>query len=284
MRRPTTSRIFGSASGSALGLALALLIPLWSGCGDEGDPVPFIDAAPERGGTITISWQIQDPGDPGATLSCEQVAASGVRLSIIPVGGGSGDVDSFSCNGGMATSREFTPGNYNVELALTAGLQRLATVTMMGATLTANSDTQLDLVSFDVTPRGNLQFQVSNSLSRPNCTAAPAGAGIDEVRIELRDGNDTCVPTTFTIDSDNAATSYASDCQNPTPVICIENDLPITAVVPSGTLELAITGLQGVEPCYSRVARFTAPGNDLVTRLPDQTLLLDELNTSCVTE
>ena len=292
MRRSSPSSALGLAraprmplfTASCIPLVILLVLALASGCGDEGDPTPDVDAAPPAGGTITIAWQIEDPANPGITLTCGQVAASGVRLTIRPVGGGSGDVDSFSCDGGMATTRDFNPGQYNMELALTAGLKDLVVVPVMGVTLEANNNTQLAGVTFAVRPRGNLQFQVGNSLGRPNCTATPAGAGMTEVSLQLRDADDTCIPTTFILDPDNAATSYPSDCQNPTPAVCIENDVPISAVVNSGSLKLAITGRQGNETCFTRVSQFTVPGNDLDTQLPTQTLLLDDGNGNCITQ
>ncbi|MCG8422089.1 MAG: hypothetical protein MJE77_29550 [Proteobacteria bacterium] len=258
---------------------LSLAAVLCSACSDDGgfgSDAATVDAL--AGATVSLSWQIRDPDAGSAVLACDEVAASAVRLALRPVGGGSGSNDSFTCASGSVTSRVFNPGTYNIDLVLVAGLAELDTVTIEGVALALGKNTQLDPVDFAVVPRSNLTFQIDTALAGPNC--ASNSAGITEMRIELRNSNGICEPATFSVD--DGRLPYNSDCASAT-TACIENDRSVTATIPSGTRMLSITGRTGTDACFTRLAQFEAPGNNLTADLGKQLLVVDTGQPGCTT-
>src|SRR5690606_18365830 len=107
------------------------------------------------------------------------------------------------------------------------------------------------------------------------CTAEPAGAGVDELRLELRRAG-ACVPTSF---SDGTGTLEA-DC-TAARVACFEADRELSAELPAGSYSLAVEGFEGDAVCYAASLAFTGGGGGLVTDLGEVELGFDAENDAC---
>lgn len=251
---------------------------LASGCGGGGDAgvdaTPEYDAPPPQG-TLSLDWQIQYND---TTLTCAQVGAISVRLTITPSDGGTGVPEALNCDPNNATTTDIDVGVYDIAISLIAetGFQPLGEpYTLNDVEVMANQNTSLGTVVFNVVPRGNLAFKLDTDTGTTNCkTDAEGGAGITEVAIELRDSEGACVPTSFEIEAgaSQPAGTYTSDCAGAR-YACIENDQQIRVTgTPSGATSMVMTGYKGQEACYARMPQFTVPGNDLTLTLNDQVL------------
>jgi len=237
-------------------------------CSDDvglPDARPATDAPPP--GQLMLSWTIAHQA---TTLTCAQIAGSSVTVEMVPVGALAGVVDSFSCTSAMGTSRQLPAGDYDLEISLEGSGGTLSGPIMRLAVTVPSSGTGVvDPVAFDVDPHGDLSFNVTTPSPGDNCGAMPGGAGITDVRIELRNAAGTCVPTTFMI----GATAYPSDCANAT-TACIAATATVTAAdIDSGQRSMVITGLVGNQACWQRTSSFVARAAGFTTTLSPQQLI-----------
>jgi hypothetical protein len=237
-------------------------------------------------GTLSLQWSITDGTN---TLTCADVGSGvSVRLIATPSAGGSGQIDAFSCDSGMGTSRAIPAGNYNVTVELRVSSGSLASpVNVNGVDVNAGSDTALDPISFSVTPSGNFTFMVGTEASGNNCDSPPTGGGISEISIELRDKAGACMAATFDIAAGagqpagtytttcpaGASFSIASGCG-------VEKDQLITVTgVSSGAHSMVITANKEGTTCWRRSPQFIVPANNLTEELGTQVLMLDSTPT-----
>ena len=267
----------------------SFLVSLWcvvvvGACSDDAGLVdagrPGQDAAVP--GKLALSWTLSHQG---AAVTCAQVDAAAVSIEIVPVGAAFGVVDSLSCTSAMGTSRDLTPGAYDVRLSLdSAGGTLAGPIARRNVTVTAGGTTTVDPVGFDVDPRGDLQFRISTSASGGNCAATgQGGAGITAVTIELRDAGGTCVPTTFAISAGAAspAGTYVSNCAGASHA-CIASDQDIRAEdIASGPRSMVVTGLVGTAACWKRTTSFRMRGAGLLTTLSQVPLTYDSTVMGC---
>ena len=260
-------RITALAVACALGLAA---------CGDDSGPpdARLIDGPPE-GGTISLSWVIQDPD--GNVLTCDQVGTSIITLDIIPVDQPFGSSDVIGCASGTGTSRPIAPGLYDVRASL--GGVDAAPVEIDDILVQTGQDTAIGEVTFQVAAVGGFSFRISAG-GQGNCTPEDqGGAGITATQIELQRIGGGCVPVTFDIaaGASQPASTYTTDCTTPAPHVCIAQDQTVlaTPTIPTGPYRMTITGFVGGAACWSRVAQFDVPAGASVENLPQQNLMQD---------
>lgn len=214
-----------------------------------------------------LTWSI---GHMGTNLTCAQIGGSSVTVEAVPVGSFSGEIDSFSCTSLMGVTRSLPAGQYDVTLSLEGSGGTLAgPITRLAVTVPPGGTGVVDAVAFDVDPHGDLAFQITTPAPSDNCGAMPGGAGITDVRIELRSSAGTCVPTTFMI----GATVYASDCAAATTPCIAATETVTAADIDSGQRSIVITGLVGTQACWQRTTSFVARAAGLTTTLMPQQLI-----------
>lgn len=247
--------------------------------GSCSDDVGLVDApqirdAPDPG-QLQVSWTL---GHDGTPLTCGDVNASSVTVEIVKQGLFNGTIELFSCESAMGFSRALAPGRYDLRVTLSgSGGQLAGPVRRIGVDVVSNQTAAAEPVAFDVDPSGTLVFRLTTAMD--NCAAAPGGAGITAMRIELRDAAGVCVPTTFVIGagatSGTPAGTYASDCAAAT-YGCIAADQDVTATaVRSGQRSMVITGLVGAAACWRRTSSFVARAAGLTTSLGALALVRD---------
>lgn len=226
-------------------------------CGGNGGPpdARVIDGAPP-GGTFSLTWTIHD----GATaLTCADLANPTVAVSIVEEGAGFGVSDVFSCSSTTGTSRALAPGTYNLTIELTGATGALGpAIVRQGVVVVTSADTPLDPIDFMVMAQGGLGFRIAAAGQPSNC----AGAGIDGMLLQMRDGTNTCVPATFTIAAGATApaSTYSDDCATAVVGPCIEQDQQVTVTgLRSGPARLVITGQTAGLACWSGVHFLTVP-------------------------
>src|SRR5688500_15369764 len=129
---------------------------LLAACGDDsGLPDARMPDAPPPGGTLSLTWSIAD----GATaLTCAQVNASVVSLTMVPDDAVFGTTDAFTCATGSGTSRSVPPGAYDVTVTL--GGVETEDVTYNDVEITAGQDTSIGDAAFEVAAIGGFSFQI----------------------------------------------------------------------------------------------------------------------------
>lgn len=263
----------------ALAMFAALLL---CACGDDGGPVDAapVDAIPPSG-TFSLSWTLSDGTNP---LTCSDVAAVSVAVTLVRQGGIGGVADAFTCEGGQAVSRRFSPGIYNLTVDLRASGSRslIATpVVITDVEIAVGTDTPLPAQNFVVSPIGGFSFTVDARATAGNCVADSAdGAGIVALEFSLSDGSNACVAATFDVAAGSAgsAATYTSDCTTPpAPLPCIDEDQLVTVnPIASGLVTMQITGQKaGPIDCYDRVSVFDVAGAMLVAELGSLPLTLE---------
>jgi hypothetical protein len=231
---------------------LVAVSALAAGCGDDaGLPdARVIDGTPP-GGTLSLSWTLAD-GD--AVVTCDQVGAATVTLSIVPVDQPFGVTEAFGCTSARGTTGVIPAGRYNVSASLGGGGAIAPALLRADVEVRSNADTALEPLAFDVDATGGLRARLSARDVTGNCAPAPGGAGIEGVALRLRTSTGTCVATTFTIGAGAArpASTFVDDCATPAPAACIDADQDITvAGAPSGRYRFAIDGLVGGTVCWT---------------------------------
>ncbi len=255
----------------ALLSALALFPLSLAACGDDGGAA--VDAstidAPVPAGTFSLGWTISDGS---ATITCDDVGAVSLSVSVVEQSAGSGSVDAFTCAGGQATSRQFPPGTYDMTIDLRASGSRSlidSPVQVRDIVITDGAVTALPDQVFTVVPTGGFSFSINSLASAGNCeTVANSGAEIVGFEFVLEDKDGNCVDAAFNIDS--GASSYTNNCTTPEAAHgCIDAD-KVISVNPfaSGPYVLKVNGqITGPFDCYSRVSSFTVAGANLQTEL-----------------
>ena len=258
-------------------------LTLGAACSDDAgipDARPSIDAAVP--GRLALSWTI---GHDGVPLTCSQIEASSVTFEIIQVGAAFGVVDSLGCASGMGTSRDLTPGLYDVRITLDgAGGMLDGPEARRNVKVEPGQEVALEPIAFDVDPHGDLQFRIADAAAGGSCAeAGQGGADIATMAIELRDGAGTCVPTTFMIAAGATApaATYVSDCAGATHG-CIAADQDIRASgVTAGAHALVITGNVATAPCWKRTTTFRVRSAGLLTTLSPIQLMRDPTVPGC---
>jgi hypothetical protein len=230
---------------------LALLAALTASCGDDsGLPDARVIDGPPAGGTVSLSWTLADGGSP---VTCDQVGAVTVTLSILPKDAPSGFTETFTCGSARGTSDVLAAGAYTVTVTLVGATGTLATAPARPVTVTSGQDTALGAIAFEVNATGGLRFITDAAGVTSNCGAAPAGAGITAMHLELRTLDEECIPTTFAIaaGATTPAGSFVSDCGTPAPAACLAEDQIISvASTASGRLQLVVQGLIDGRACW----------------------------------
>ena len=237
-----------------LGIAIAA-----AACGtNEGPPDARVIDGPPPGGTFSFSWTMHEGATP---LTCDQIGASVVSVTILDESAGFGVVDTFSCSSGMGTSSPHAPGLYTITVELEGGSGALSTPQkFMHVALKSAQDTPLGAVDFMVDAHGGIAIKLAASGASANCTAG--GANIDATTLRLEDGAGTCIPATFTIaaGATKPAGTYTSDCNSLPAGPCIEKDQTITATgLRSGSVKLVVTGDVAGKTCWNGLLPLTVP-------------------------
>jgi len=268
MRLRTPSR----PSVAVLAAAAAALA---GGCSDDvalTDARPQIDAAIP--GQLALSWTLAHAAAP---LTCADVGASTVTVDIVHDGDAFGVVDTFACGAAMGTSRMLAPGLYQLKLSVSGTGGTLdGPEPVRDITVPPGGVGTVPPVAFDVDPTGGLKFRVTTPPAGGNCAAAPGGAGITAMRIELRDGAGACQPALFTIAAGATlpAGTYASDCTGSTyGCIAADQDVSITGLR-AGSYSMVMTGSVGAAACWRRQPNAVVPAAGRTADLPAQQLAL----------
>jgi hypothetical protein len=235
-------------------------------CGDDaGLPdARVIDGSPP-GGTLSLTWTLADGETP---VTCDQVGAATVTLSIIPVGLPFGVTEAFGCTSAQGTTRVIAAGRHDITATLGGGGAIAPAVLRLGVEVRSNEVTAVEPIAFDVDATGGLRARVSAFGVAANCAEAPGGAGIEGVTLRLRTSGGTCVPTTFAIaaGATRPAATFVDDCAAPALASCIDADQDIVvASAASGRYRLAIEGRVGDTACWaaSPAVRIPAGGAEV---------------------
>lgn len=260
----------------------ALLGPaLLGACGDDSGAADAqaIDAQPSLG-TFSLSWALTDGSN---ALTCGQVGAFSVAVTLIPQDGFSGESESFSCSSGEGQSRGLVPGLYNARIDVRASGSRSlleAPIVIADVEIAANTDKVLPAQEFVISPQGSFSFFVDSGATGGNCAELAAnGAGIVGVAFELENESGVCLEADFIVaEGSQAGGTYSSNCTTPpAPLPCIGKDqLVSVSSVPSGARTLTTTAQKaGPVDCYEGLTTFTVAGAGLLTELGEVALQLE---------
>jgi len=274
-------------------VCVALFTLIACGGDDTADPVDA-DMTPDAdvSGTLSFSWTLTDGATP---ITCADVDATTVSITLLPIGVVGSDADAFGCAEGEATTRGFRARDYDVEIAVRTTEGDLTDrIVMNNVTIEENGNTDLGAVVFDVVRNGSFTFNLAAIATGGNCAAVVPddGAEIVKWQLELQDGT-TCVGVQFDIGaSASDPTGFPADdydtiaCNDATYDGCILSDQDISVTdVESGPHNLVITGFRtGDVPCYQTTAQIGIPGGDLTTSVGNITIPVDADNVICVPE
>lgn len=252
----------------------AWIVLALAACGDDTGPPDArrIDAEPP-GGTVSLTWSIEDTD--GNAVTCAEVGATSVSVTLVPTETPFGVTDVIECGMLEGTSREVLAGRYNVSVSLVGVTAE--PVLFPNVQVESGQDTVLGAAGFEVVVEGGFEFRIVAGGSG-NCAG---GADISSVSIVLTDAASTCVPVTFDIAAGGGggtAGTYTTDCTTPAAYpTCIEDDQTITVAptLPSGTYRMAITGFVGADACWTRNPQFNVPAGGEIEKLLPQNLTLD---------
>jgi hypothetical protein len=236
-------------------LAVAAAAGAAGGC--EGcDGGGFADAAPADSpppGTISLTWLVTDAN--GQPISCDQIGAQAVTLSIRQAGAAVGETAVFSCTSGGGTTQGFGPGTYVVDFELVDTAGRLAMLPRRGGVVVESGrDTPLGESVFEVDAVGGLDLFLRASGAMSNCLPAnQMGAGWNSVTIQLIRPGGVCQPGTITVGAGATRPGgmYTLTCPTPAMLPCIESDQQITAMgLPSDAYTIQIRGRANGNECW----------------------------------
>jgi hypothetical protein len=245
---------------STSSLLVVLAIAAAAGCDSEaGFPDARIPDATPVPGTFSLSWLVTDPSN-GASVSCDDANATSVSITVREVDAGSGQVESFNCNGGAATSRPFPPGTYVLQFALRGPDGEVATAPQRDdIVITSGQDTPIGEITYEVQAQGALSVGITAPVVTSNCgPIAGMGGGIDAMTLTLTK-DAACVPFAYTVAAGPETTTTCPA----TPVACIERTDPVvTAILPSGRYRLDVVGSIAGAACWigQREARVPTGG------------------------
>ena len=223
------------------------------GCDGGGlADAPPLDARPP--GTLSLSWSVTDTN--GQPITCEQIAAQVVTLTIRNMGAVGGETAVFSCASGSGTTQPFPPGSYVVDFELVDAAGQLATLPRRaGLVVESGRDTPIGALTFVVDAVGTLDLFVRASSAMSNCGPLNMmGAGWSGVTISLDRPGGVCQPATITIapGATQPGGTYAVSCTAPAIAPCIEADQRLTAMnVPSDAYTIHIRGRVGATECWT---------------------------------
>ena len=236
------------------GSLLTSIIAALCACGDGGGfpDAPGPDAAPP-GGTFTVAWMVTDTAH--QAVSCDDVGASSVVVTLRDRSKEGGFTEAFSCSSGKGTSPAVPPAIYDMDFELSGGGQTLAIAPRQSMiTIKSNTDTDLAPIAFALDATGALDLQLTANKPGGNCKAvSQMGAGITATTITLVHGAGACAPVTFTITpgATKPGGTYTVNCGSPQVAPCIETDQHLqVANVGSGPYVIHIRGKIGATDCY----------------------------------
>lgn len=242
----------------ALAGYLAAVAAAGAAGGCEGcDGGGFVDAAPPDSpppGTLSLTWAVTDAN--GQPISCDQIGAQAVTLSIRKAGAAVGETAVFSCSSGGGTTQGFGPGTYVVDFELVDTAGRLATLPRRGGIVVESGrDTPLGESVFEVNAVGGLDLALKASGALSNCGPAnQMGAAWNNVTISLTRPGGVCQPGTVMVTAGamgGMAGTYTLTCPTPATLPCIESDQRLTAMgLPSDAYTIHIRGLAGGNQCW----------------------------------
>lgn len=212
------------------------------------------DAAPVPG-TFSLAWSLTDTADAMA-VTCDDVNATTVTITVREQGASSGSVEVFNCNSGSATSRPYAPGTYvlTFELRGSAGLIAMAPP-RNDVVVTSTTDNPIGVVDFQMDANGGFSIDLTSMGTTTNCDpVAGGGGGITTVELTLiRDS--TCVPFTYTAGAASGTTTCPA-----TGVACIERTVTIDAAdLEAGRYQLDVIGNIGAAECWLGSAAIRVP-------------------------
>ncbi|HET9624414.1 MAG TPA: hypothetical protein VFP84_23745 [Kofleriaceae bacterium] len=223
-----------------------------AGCDGGGFPPDAGVTPPAAMGTFSLAWSVTDTA--GAPITCDQIGASTVAISLSSLDRVFGIAESFSCGNSPSTSPAIPIGNYSVAIELHGfGLDPVTVPPQSRVVITEGQTTALQPVTFAVNATGNLALQLAPPAPlTSNCGAGPGGAAIDGTSITLQDAAGACLPVTFTRTKNGAPNgTYTASCPGPAVATCIERDETLTATsVPSGPYTIHVRGKIGAADCF----------------------------------
>lgn len=261
--------------------ALAVVIVGGVGCGDGGEGAADAeppDAAPPSPGEVVAAWDLVDGDEP---ISCGDVGAISVAITVFPRDAFTGEVFSAPCELGAQGFRfALEPGSYSARAELVSGGGAVGEVIEYGVfDVESEGEIALDPVTFDVPRSGGAEFRVRAHAFDDNCVddGAPPLAEL-RLRLEERGEGGACVPTVFEIGegADQDARDFEADCEGAT-LECVERDQVIgfDGVDPD-RYRLTIAARDESDRCFERGRHFTVVGGGGRVALGEQVLDEDE--------
>src|SRR5688572_28692821 len=130
-----------------------LWVVLVAACGGGGGfPTDAAPEPPPAGGKFSVEWTLNDTN--AQPITCDQVSASFVTVTMRNRGVQGGSVEVFGCASAMATSLlSFTPGIYDIsfELKGQGAIGQLALASpALGIEIKANETAVLPPIAFTV--------------------------------------------------------------------------------------------------------------------------------------
>lgn len=233
--------------------AILLCAAASAGCNGGGFPPDAGIDSPAAVGAFSLAWTITDTG--GNPITCDQIGATTVAITLQSLDRVFGAAESFSCGNNPSTSPALPIGHYTVSIELHGtGLDPVVAARQDGVLISENKTTALAPVTFAVNAAGNVALQLAPPVPlTSNCGAPPTGAGITGETITLEHAGDGCLPITFTrTKGGQAVGTYTVNCAAPNVVGCIENDETLSATnVPSGPYTIHIRGKIGATDCFT---------------------------------
>jgi hypothetical protein len=232
-----------------------------AGCGGGGFPADAGADAPIAVGSFSLAWTLTDTT--GAPVTCDQIGASTVAITLQSLDRVFGAAESFSCGNSPSTSPVIPVGNYKISIELHgSGLDPVVAPPQDRVAISENQTTTLAPVTFAVDATGTVALQLAPPAPlTSNCGAPPAGAGINGESITLEHAGDGCLPITFTRTKGGATIgTYTVNCAAPSAASCIESDETLTATnVPSGPYTIHIRGKIGATDCFTNDDSLVVP-------------------------
>jgi hypothetical protein len=260
--------------------AILLCAATSAGCNGGGFPADAGVDVKIAAGSFSLAWKLTDLK--GAPITCDQIGASTVAITLQSLDRVFGDAESFSCGNSPSTSPAIPAGDYNVGIELHgSGLDPVVAPVQPRVVIADNQITALAPVTFAVDPTGTVALQIAPPTPlTSNCGAPPSGAGINAETITLEHAGDGCLPITFTRTKGGATVgTYTVSCAAPANAGCIEQDETLTATgVPFGQYTIHVRGKIGASDCFTNNDSLAVPAQG---KTLTQTVILAPTKPSC---
>jgi hypothetical protein len=231
-------------SCAAGALTAMVAVAAIAACGSCRPDVPAL-------GSVSLTWTMADAN--GRPLSCEQISATTVLLTLRERASGSSVTASFPCRS-SPSAQLLGPGVYDATIALRTG---------EGATIATVSDqASVLVVAAQVTPLAPAMFSVTAGLvlsfatsAIANCTSpAEGGAAITSATLILAHTGAGCAPVTFVRKRGNTVVErYLVNCSSPAVTSCIETSETFTVLpIDPGSYSLRVRARVGALNCWVR--------------------------------